>query len=728
MAQRPAVPTPLALALLALLPAASGAGAAQAPPAQARPAASADAPETATLPPVKVEVVRLDVVVTEKRGRPRTDLKREDFTVLENGRPQPIVQFHAFARLAAEAEPRPGGELPDSEQAEAEYLLPARYLVLAIDDVHMEADSLARIRRALTRFLEEDLQPEDQVALVTTSGSSALSQEFTADRAVLLQTLSRLSAQGRHAEWNSVPYITDYQAELIEGGDQSALDAAIQEILVATPIQDVGNAERLARQKARAVFSESVYNARLTLTALERLCRGLSGLSGRKSLFLVSDGFVTGATGGSGASFDVRRIADAATRAGVAVYSLDTRGLAASPPVAAASSLTRVVPGTVGVVEGMRRRSEQAERDAMHALAADTGGFLVEDSNDLRAGLREILKDTETYYLLAYESTNPRRDGAFRRVEVRLPGRRDLKVRTRSGYFAPDDRRLRAPVTEAGARRQEQRESEIGAALGALAPLNGIPVRLSADFVSLDGATCQLVVSGSVGVSALSFAVRGDRRHAAVETAGLVFDEAGQVAATLPASRTAMDLTEAEYAELVRRGLSYQRMVALKPGRYQVRLAVREDATGLLGSAWRRLELPDLTLGRLAASSLFLMRDERPAGVAPGADAAPALRSVQGLPRFGRADSLYVQLQAYNVRQDADARADLLVQAAVLRKGVVLATAAPEVMEGSAASPPVHVSRIALQPFEPGDYELRVTLTDRRANASVARVAPFTVE
>ncbi|HXY39676.1 MAG TPA: VWA domain-containing protein [Vicinamibacteria bacterium] len=719
--------TATSLLLLAVVPGTGGAVGDRVAAGQDRAAAAPDDQKAATLPPVKVEVVRLDVVVTERRGRPRTDLKREDFSVLEDGRAQQIIQFQALGRPEPRATPAAPAASPRGE-GEAEYLLPARYIVLAIDDVHMEADSLVRTRKALARFLEEDLRVEDQVALVTTSGSSALSQEFTADRTVLLETLSRLSAQGRQAGWTGAPYITDYQAELIEAGDTAALDAAIQEILVATPIQDAGNAERLARQKAHAIFNESVYNARLTLTALERLCRGLSGLTGRKSVLLVSDGFVTGMIGGSGASFDLRRIADAATRAGVAVYSLDTSGLTASPPMADASSLTRMVPSTVGQVEAMRRRSEGAERDAMHALAADTGGFLVEDSNDLRLGLRQILKDTETYYVLAYESTNTKRNGAFRRIEVRVPGRRDLKVRTRSGYLAPDDSRLRAPVTEASARREEQRESEIGAALGALAPLNGIPVRMSADFVSLDGVNWQLVVSGSVDVSALPFATRRDRRQATVETAGLVYDEAGHVAASVPSSRTSMDLTEPEYAELVRRGLPFQRMVALKPGRYQVRLAVREDATGLLGSAWRRLELPDLAQGRLAVSSLFLMKDERPAGVAPGAEAAPDLRSVQGLARYGRADSLYVQLQAYNVLRDKDAGADLVVQPAVLQKGVVLATAAPEAMEAGAAGPLVHVARIVLQRFEPGDYELLVTLTDRRANASVARVVPFTVE
>ena len=679
------------------------------------------------LPSQEVEVVRIEVVVAEKRGRSRAGLRREDFVVLEDGKPQPVVQFHAFARPGPGAPSEPNPPAP-AETDEAENLLPARYVVLVIDDVHMEFDSLSRVRKALARFLKEDLRPEDEVALVTTSGTSALSQEFTSDRAVLQQTLSRLSAQGRRPEWGEVPYISEYQAELIEAGDSMALDAAVQEILRAGLIQDVGSAELVARTKARGIFAEAVYESRLTLETLESLCRGLQGITGRKALFLVSDGFLTGFPSGSGAGFDIRRIADAGTRAGVVIYSLDTRGIHASPPGGSAASLSRPGPATFGTIEAMRQRSEGATHDAMNALAADTGGFLVENSNNLRAGLRELLGDTETYYVLAYEPTNTRRDGGFRRIEVRLPGVPGLRVRTRSGYFASDDRRLEvaAGTAEAEARRAEQRRAEMRTALTSLAPLGAIPVRLSADVVSLDGAATQLVVSGSVDVGTLSFVRRPDRRQAMLETAALVYDETGAVAATLETERKTMDLTDADYGQLRRRGISYQRAVPLKPGRYQVRLAARDDATGLLGSAWQRVVVPDLATGRLGLSSLFLLKDE---GTAAGADAAPVLHSVQDRPRFDGAENLYVQLYAYNPGRDASGEMNLVSQPEILRGDALLASGAPEPMAGTPAAGPVpHISRIRLPRLEPGDYVLRVTVTDRNASAMVARSVGFTVD
>lgn len=699
-------------------------------------------PEPAeVLPPVSVEVVRLEVVVSERRGKPRAGLTREDFVVLEDGQPQQIVQFQAFTRPTPPPPAAPGAPpaaAREQDEEESEELLPARYIVLAVDDLHMEMASLVRARRAIERFIREDLRDEDQLALVTTSGAHALSQEFTTDRGLLLQTLLRLSPQSKRAEWMNVPYLTDYQAELIEAGDPLALDAAIQEIMAAGTFIDPESAEKEALRKARLVLAEAVYNSRLTLETLERLCRGLSSVSGRKAIFFVSDGFVTGLSASSGSAFDVRRITDAATRAGVVVYTLDTRGLIASPPSATASSRVRTQPATVGLIEAMRRRGDSAALDAMNAMSADTGGFLVENSNDLRSGLREMAKDTETYYVLAYEPSNTKRDGGYRRIEVKLPGVRGVKVRTRSGYFAPDEGRLRvATSAQDRARREEQRRSEMLIALSSLAPLSGIPVRLSADFVSLEGGVTQLVVSGSVDVRALAFArVRG-RRQAAIESVAVVYDERGETRATLPTERTEISVSDADFERLARDGVVYQRTQPLAPGRYQVRLATREEATGLLGSSWQWIEIPDLAPGRLALSSLFLLKEGEPAataaaaaGAAPSAEGQLVLQNAQARRLFRRDESLYAQLYAYNPRRDAGGAVDLVSQAQVLRRGELLGTGAPETIEPGApgAPPQPHTTRIRLRSFEPGDYELRVTVTDRKASAIVSRRVGFTVE
>jgi len=365
----------------------------------------------------------------------------------------------------------------------------------------------------------------------------------------------------------------------------------------------------------------------------------------------------------------------------------------------------------------------------MHALAADSGGFLFDNSNDLHAGLKRTLEDTESYYVLAYEPANTRRDGAFRRIEVRLPNLSRLKVRARTGYFAPGDRRAGSPPP--GKEEHETQEQPAGTA-AAPAPPTALPVQLSADFVSLERGSTDVVVSGHVDTTTLPFDRDGDRYKGAVEMAAAVRDGTGAVLATLEPQRLSMDMSEAEHERLSRDGLPYQKTVTLKPGTYEVRLTVR--ATGALGVASQRVQIPDLAPGRLTLSSLFLWT----AGVVAGGEAAEAgtadpggaLVLSQAVRRFRRDESLFVQLYAYNAKRDASGATSLVSQATILRDGVALGTAAPEpVATGEADGPPVpHVSRIGLEPFEPGEYELQVTVTDGNADEKATRRVGFTVD
>jgi VWFA-related protein len=696
------------------------------------------------LVPVSTEVVRIDVIVTEKNGKPRSGLTKDDFAVLEDGQPQTITQFEAFTSPVAR--PLPDAASPAVTRSEGEdeppvrTVPPRRYVVLAVDDIHIASSNLLRIKKALDRFLEREIGPEDQVAIVTTSGTRKIYQEFTDDRHVLQRSIARLSVQDKTVAASGIPYVTEYQAEQIERGDQEALRVAVEEVLQSGLYQDADSAEPVARAAAHVVLAESIHNGRLTLETLDSVVRGLADLQGRKLVVLVSDGFVAGMTVNGGAAFDIRRISDAGTRSGVVIYALDTRGLVATAPGRSASSRMPMLVSTFSARDNMQRESDYATRDAMNALAGDTGGFLVQDTNDLGAGLRKVLKDSETYYLIAYESTNPKRDGAFRKLEVRLKNERDLRIRTRKGYFAPDDRKFRlAPpstpppaLADLAREAEERRESEMKLALTSLAPQNGIPVRLSADFVSVDGAAPQVVVSSHVDLRDVPFVTTGDRHVATVDAAATVFDESGAVVGSLAPERAAMDLTDASYQQALSRGLDYQKAVALKPGRYRVRIAVREDAGGKLGSASQWVQVPDLSDGKLALSGLFLLEKED----TPGAASKPAetedlsLRGVQARRRFRRGETLYAQLFAYNPGRDASGATKLVSQAEIWRGGELLASSTPEAMTaGERSGPPVpHTRSIKLTPFGPGEYEVRIVVTDALSNKMTSRRAAFSIE
>jgi hypothetical protein len=364
-----------------------------------------------------------------------------------------------------------------------------------------------------------------------------------------------------------------------------------------------------------------------------------------------------------------------------------------------------------GVRQSVQSRGNEAQRQSLNALAEDTGGFLVKNTNDLDMGLSRIVRDNEAYYLLAYEPSNPARDGRFRKIEVRLRNRPGLKVRTRSGYFAPDDRKAAAPAPSPEARR----EGEIAQALGALFPLEGVPMTMSADFIDLPPTGPQAVIRTHLDVSGVPFVPSGDRYAADLEIAGAVYDESGQLVGEVTGERAELSLTEETYRRATTDGLTVQKTLALPPGRYQVRMAAREGTRSLLGSASQWIEIPEVAPGRVTLSSVFLLAD---AG-AGGTD----LTDVQVERRFRRGQGLHYVVYAYGLPPSGGVTLQAQVWEGSRLVGVTprhdLAPAAGE----TAAK---WSERIALDAFAPGDYELRVQATAGSVKAQ--RRVSFRVE
>jgi VWFA-related protein len=692
--------------------------------AQAPPPSPEKVPEFA----VGTQLVRIDVVVTDEDGKPVSSLTRDDFAVFEDKHPQEIANFEAYSG---------GRPLPTTEGTEP--LTPSpdeeiegyrrRFVVFAIDDLHIDPGDLSAAKDAMRRFVREQLSAEDQVAVVALSGALGLFQDFSDDPALLWQSISRVTPQLPRTDWAGPPQITEYQAELIERGDPSALDMAVQEILQTEPPgADREAAARQAIRRARAIRAESSHLVRMTLETLYSVARGLAELPGRKVIVLVSDGFLMGLGTANNRVFDVRRITDAATRAGVVIYALDARGLVATPPLGDASSRDTPSLTAPGVRETMARDSEESVRDAMNGVAEDTGGFLVYSTNDAGAGLDRILRDTETYYVLAYQPTNTRQDGRFRRIDVRLPGRHGLQVRTRRGYFAPDERDATAPTPASAG---QHAADDLRTALASLYPRSEIPVHLSADFVSLGSAGLQVVVNGNVDLNAVRFQRVENRYDAALVLAGTVYDEKGLPFADIEPQRVGLRLTRAEYDRARQEGLSYHKVLAVGPGSYEVRFAVRDGGTGRLGSASQRIDVPDVDEGQLTMSDVFLLRAAAAPEVQPsGIGAKGRLHDVQAFPRFERKESLYYQLQVLNPKRDAVGATHLTSQAYIFDHGQLLASTVemPVALSQMGAVPLSYMGRITLEPLAPGKYDLQVSVTDQLVKRTVLRHVAFNVE
>ncbi len=719
--------------------------------AAAAQAPSPTPPGEKPLPRIEAEseLVELDVVVTDDKDRPVTDLGADSFELLEDGRQRPVSHFvpgFAAAPPAPAAVPLPG---PAARPPAPSEVVPRdRFLVLAVDDFHLQPADLPYVQRALVRFIDGQLGAGDQAMVVAASGSLGALQQFTADREVLRHAADRIRPQSRssrpYGSTLDVPRISDYQAELIEQGDREALSMAVEEIMVTEPtarqtnIAQARNEQRV-RTMARQIVASNAHVTSLTLNALERLVLGLRPVRGRKVVAFFSSGFFLGPERQTERA-DLQVIADAAARSGVVFYTIDARGLTSTAAIADASmggsanirggrsQGSEATPGTRARIE---LRAVDAARDGLSALALDTGGLTFFDHNDLQAPLQRVLEDSAVYYRLGFEPQESPRDGRFHKIEVRVPGRPGLRVRAASGYFAQGKETAAA---KAGPAAGTQDASQLlRAALDSPYPLRDLPLDLAADFVGSDAGD---VVTATLWMDAsrLPFEAAGEGREAAaLDIVGVVVDEKGKPVDQF-SDRVELSLTPESKERMLRNGLTYRKTMAVPAGLLQARVAVRADKSGLVGNASQWVEVPDRTRADLALSSILLLGEgQAPAPAPPGGRGAVSFDRPEGpevsrrFPRTGHLDYLLVVYGSGKAK--AAAPADVVVESQLLSGSTVLtrSPAAPVPAEGPGGLP-VASGRLRLDPLAAGDYELRLVVSDRDTGATGTRSLRFTVE
>jgi VWFA-related protein len=600
--------------------------------------------------PAAAELVQIDVVVTGEDGLPVRDLRREDFEVLEDGRPQRLTHFAVGTAARPAAAPVRGTAVAGASTSTPPG--PAgRTIVLVFDDLHLGASRLAAAKRDATHFIREQVGPRDQVAVVTTSGVRSVFQPLTRDREALVRAVERVSLQDRSARFRfGPPTISEHQAEQIDrfgelaSAGNEALELAVTQFM-AEFFVDRTAALAMVRERVRNVLDEGAHYTRASLSALEATVRVLAPVPGRKIVVLLSEGLFLGRGTRSEGAYDLRRITDAATRSGAVVYSLDAGGLTVPAP---AGDITERFAGDRSIAVRARVESGQDEsrREAMKAVADATGGLAVLNSNDIGKGLQRVLDDNEVYYLLAYEPVSPRRAGRFRSIRVRLPGRPDLTARTRRGYFEPrGDLAEAKPASRPPREAKEEAEDRVRDALTSIVPLRGLSVDLAVDFLDLPDAGPTVVVNVAAGPRDPG-RMETDGEPRSFEVVGLVSGEDGSSVEPFSGRSD---------------GVAFRRLFALDPGVYQVRVVALGGGPGETGSASQWVEVPDLASGRLVLSSLFLARARREDGPAGGPE-APLLPGAAARRSFPAGSEVDVVLFAYNARGDEAGRPDLAVR------------------------------------------------------------------
>src|SRR5829696_6169129 len=384
---------------------------------------------------VYTELVQTDVMVFDKQGRFVDGLSKENFELRIDGKPRPIQSFEKITAGSDEESQLAAARGATTLNLKRPVPLDrGRIVFFFVDDFHMDLAGVVAAKKVITAFIDKEMGQNDQAAIASATGQIGFLQQLTSDRMILRTALDRLTSKSYSVRDFDRPPMSEYHATLIDRFDRDVVDYFVTETIRQNPGMSRDTAAAIVRGRAQSIQSQAARFNQNTMAGLERLVRSAKDLPGRKVLFFLSGGFLIENRHGD-ALIKLRDITNAAAKSGVVIYSMDTRGLVASLEDI---SIERLIDPS-GRLTLANHQELAATQDGLNALAVDTGGKAIFNTNDLRRGLAPAIKETSTYYLLAWKpDAEAQKQSRFRNVEVKLIGKPDLTVRVRKGYFDLD--------------------------------------------------------------------------------------------------------------------------------------------------------------------------------------------------------------------------------------------------------------------------------------------------
>jgi VWFA-related protein len=567
---------------------------------------------------VTTELVLVNLIARDKKGNFVRDLKKEDFTLFEDGKKQDIstLDFENVDEMATAgaAEATVSGSAGQGTLLRAGKKSPPtldardrRLMLFFFDFSAMDPEQIDRSVDAAKKFVETKMQPADLIALVSLATNMRVDLDFTDDRTKLAAALAAYSSgQG-------------------QGFDNGT----------------TGSAEGGAETGGAFTADDSDYNtfsADRKLLALQSIMQALGKLPQKKSLIYFSNGISQSGVDNQSA---LRATTAAAVKANVSIYSLDIRGLQAFPPggeAQAASLHGQSAYSGASVLNDLSINA--ASQDTLATLSSDTGGKAFFDSNDFSGVFSQVQKDSSVYYVLGFMSNNLLKDGRFRRLKV-VVNRPDLKLDYRAGYYAGRDfEHLNR------ADREQQMEDELAAQL----PRVDVPLFAGAAYFRQDDSHYYLAVSLVIPGSQIPFVTEKDKDNATIDIIGEV-RESGKfpVGHLRDTVKLAVDSTR----QVRRKNVQYNTGFVLAPGSYHLKFVVRENQTGRVGSFETDVQVPDLRKKPLKMSSVVLSSLRTPATTNKKNGPNPLVRdqmeTVPNVTHVFTADQhLYLQYEVYD--------------------------------------------------------------------------------
>jgi VWFA-related protein len=674
---------------------------------------------------ISTNLVQVDAVVT-KGGKQVTDLTAADFDVFEDGKPQVITNFSYVSNVAA---PSPA---PMAGSRKALPLVPAlpraitpenthRTIAIVVDDLGLSVSSIARARNALRKLVNEQLAPNDLVAIVRTGGEIGALQQFTTDHRMLLSAID-------HIRYNPCSRmgtdVFDYSERACSINMKDTLDA-LRYI--------ISGMASLPGRKAMVLLSDNTPIDTQEPGASPSSASRLSPMgAGQASADSVAPPSVsTGGTNSSGTGEvsdvrttyeqDFKHVAELAIRGSVVIYTIDARSLAITFPTAADTPgrstmgwhpvTARGITNAVSASISARSAAISSGREGGGLMAQETGGFTVGNSNSF--GLNRIYEDQQGYYLIGFRPTEETFDRKFHHISVRVKPS-GFSVRSRKGFYGFTNDEARALIQKGA--------TSIAAALRSPFGANQITVRMSSLFTDTTDAGPLLRISIYVNAHDISFsAAANDFHDGSFDIDSVLFGDNGKL--IYQRSQTAtLHLNPSQYENTLREGVVYGFDVPVKnPGAGQFRVAVRDHASKNIGTAGQVVMMPDLRKNLLTTSGIVLTPET--------AVQARANSMVNvALRQFRRGEKLLFGYAIYNA-QAGDRQPQLTAQTRVFYEGQIIFTgeATPISVDGQTDLKRITAgSRLQLgTDFPPGDYILQVIVTDKLAKLNQNEVSEW---
>jgi VWFA-related protein len=612
-----------------------------------------------------VDLVRLDVVVLDKDGRPVTGLSREDFVVEEGGRRQTVESFEPV--VVRSGRPASLDEPPRLTGSRLRAPSEGRCLLLFVDDIHIAQPTMERVRTSIRRFLETDVREGDWVTVVAPEEQLWWTARNAWEYRQLAAVVGRLVGQGKGdgaGDW-AVLHAVEYGKEGV-GGMSAALGPGGSSATEGGPGRFAVVGDPNAPVQQEQVIAQVRRRTEISLGGLQQALESLVRLRGQKALVLVSEGFLL-----LPRMPGYREAIDVARRANVAIHFVDPRGVQADRSGTALAL-------TLGDVEGV----------------TEVTGGTVFSGNDAETGLRRVAERSDAYYLLGYQPDRP--GTGERKVKVTV-SREGLEVRARSRYYVPEP----AKETKAAA------PAPGLVAMRSLADTTDLPVRTATLYFEHNkrGEVATMLATEVVPPPGK----KGERLFKLVS-------EARARDGGLPVRDQFEGSTEVVPGVPV----ILARQWHLTPGVWQARLLVEDTTTGRIGTVLHTFEVPDPKVLRMSTPILTAELED------PDGKKKPKVALGR---TFHTGTILYCQYNVYGASVDGkhDWVPHALGSWTLRRGDEVVREAPPTLIQPGGDGRLTRTLGISLQGAPPGEYSVTLTVKDEKTGETLTRTEPFTV-